>query len=126
MTRSATSHIERIVAFPSQQWLHERATVLHYMYFDYGFAWRRCRYVNQNHRLKFRWKMDRRRSHLTQPTAHLAVGLREVCRLCDSMSDSTELSKIEMKFIQRRKNCSTRGTVRRVTKGTCVQHPKMC
>ena len=75
MTCSATAHIERIVAFSSQQWLRERATVLHYTCFDYGFAWRRCRYVNQNPRLKFRWKMDRRRSHLTDPTALLVMGL---------------------------------------------------
>jgi hypothetical protein len=52
-------------------------------------------------------------------------GTFEICRLCDSMSNSTELS-IEMKFIRRGHNWSARGTSRHVTKGTCLQHKKMC
>ena len=35
---SVTAHIEQTVAFPSQQWLRERATVLHYTYFDLRFC----------------------------------------------------------------------------------------
>jgi hypothetical protein len=41
VTCSSTVHTERIVAFPSQQWLRERAAFLRYTYIAYVFALRR-------------------------------------------------------------------------------------
>jgi hypothetical protein len=40
-TISSTIHTERVVAFPLQQWLGERATVLGYTYFTYHVSSRR-------------------------------------------------------------------------------------